>query len=135
MFVRYNVTHVRTYNNKISNNIAYDTAVAAGTMLYGFAASNCQNATVIDDDFKDVTTIELYDTDDLNLTVRDDGRSNFSSLERSGAYQPAAGTTLITVGELTGLLAQHVVTGRGSISNTFDTTEGVVMFIINGASA
>lgn len=49
------------------------------------------------------------------------------SNKRWGQYQPASGTTAATVGRLEGILSQHTVTGAGTNTNTFDTTEGVLV--------
>ena len=58
---------------------------------------------------------------------------------RWGVLQPSQGNTANTVGtaigEKSGLLANHVGTGAGTNSNTFDTTEGVLMSYQSGAVA
>ena len=55
--------------------------------------------------------------------------------KRWGGYQPAAGATAATVGTLSGLLAQHSPTGAGTNTNTFDTTEGVLVNLATAATA
>lgn len=47
--------------------------------------------------------------------------------KRWGTYQPLAGATAGTVGQLDGILAAHNPTGPGTDTNTFDTTEGVLI--------
>jgi hypothetical protein len=57
-------------------------------------------------------------------------------VKRTGSYQPAAGTTAMTVGHLQGILSQHTPTGACSFNtNTFDITEGVVLNLVSSASS
>jgi hypothetical protein len=57
-------------------------------------------------------------------------------VKRTGSYQPAAGTTAMTVGYLQGILSQHTPTGaRSSNTNTFDIAEGVVINLVSAASS
>jgi hypothetical protein len=57
-------------------------------------------------------------------------------VKRTGSYQPAAGTTAMTVGYLQGILSQHTPTGAGSSNtNTFDITEGVVINLVSATSS
>lgn len=54
---------------------------------------------------------------------------------RTGYYQPAQGTTLASVGNANGIIGSHVVTGTGTISNTFDTTEGILINLASTSTA
>jgi hypothetical protein len=63
------------------------------------------------------------------------GLTQMPTIKRTGFHQPAAGNTATTIGASTGCLDQHVGTGAGSNSNTFDTTEGVLMSYVSGATA
>lgn len=53
--------------------------------------------------------------------------------KRSGAYEPitaTSGTTAAVVGRVEGILANHVPTGPGTNTNTWDTTEGLLTNLI-----
>lgn len=55
---------------------------------------------------------------------------------RWGAYQPSAsGTTNATVGVLTGVLAGHTPTGGGTPSNSWDTTNGLIINHVTSGSS
>lgn len=55
---------------------------------------------------------------------------------RWGLYQPnASGSTNATVGTLTGMLAGHTPSGAGTPSNSWDTTEGLVINHVTAATA
>src|SRR5215831_7069465 len=56
-------------------------------------------------------------------------------VERTGYWMPVAGTTLTTANTLGGILSQHVLTGAGTVTNTFDTTDGILSNITSGAVA
>jgi hypothetical protein len=93
------------------------------------------------------------------MTIKTDGTVNFNSKtianavmdynntfnnfpyvrwnKRWGGYLPTSYTTAsnTTVGILEGILTQHVPTGTGTPSVTYDTNEGIVTNLISGASA
>lgn len=54
-------------------------------------------------------------------------------VERTGWWTPVSGTTLTTASTTGGILQSHVITGAGAVSNTFDTTDGVLLNIASGA--
>src|SRR5690348_4173484 len=54
-------------------------------------------------------------------------------IQRTGWWIPVGGTTLATANNLGGILASHTLTGTGTVSNTFDTTDGVLSNITSGA--
>lgn len=55
---------------------------------------------------------------------------------RWGCYQPMpAGTTNATVGTLTGMISGHTPTGGGTPSNTWDTTEGLLINHVTAATS
>ena len=56
-------------------------------------------------------------------------------VERTGYWMPVAGTTLTTANTVGGILSQHILTGTGTVTNTFDTTDGVLSNITSGAVA
>lgn len=63
-------------------------------------------------------------------------------VQRWGVLQPSQGTTaenttfpLTAIGSKEGLLVNHIGTGAGTNSNTFNTTEGVLMSYQSGATA
>lgn len=56
-------------------------------------------------------------------------------VQRTGYWMPVAGTTLATANTIGGMLSQHVLTGTGTVSNTFDTTDGILSNITSGAVA
>lgn len=55
--------------------------------------------------------------------------------KRTGWFIPAAGTAANTIGTVGGMLSQHVGTGGGSNTNTFDTTEGTLANFVSGIVA
>jgi len=55
-------------------------------------------------------------------------------VQRTGWWIPVGGTTFTTFGSLGGILSAHTVPASvGAMSNTFDTTDGVLMNIASGA--
>ena len=56
-------------------------------------------------------------------------------IERTGWWMPTAGTTLTTANVVGGMLSSHTLTGAGTVTNTFDTTDGVLSNITSGAVA
>ena len=56
-------------------------------------------------------------------------------IQRSGWWIPVSGTTLTTANNLGGILTSHTLTGTGTVSNTFDTTDGILSNITSGAVA
>lgn len=68
--------------------------------------------------FPDATTLLLGESSAVSVSPL---------IKRTGSYQPSSGTTKDTVGRLEGLLSQHTIAGAGTNSNTFDTTEGVLI--------
>src|SRR5215831_1050820 len=56
-------------------------------------------------------------------------------VQRTGYWMPAAGTTLTTASNVGGMLASHTITGTGTVSNSFDTTDGILINIASGAAA
>lgn len=54
-------------------------------------------------------------------------------VERTGWWMPTGGTTLTTANTIGGMLASHTLTGSGTVSNTFDTADGVLSNIASGA--
>jgi hypothetical protein len=55
--------------------------------------------------------------------------------KRWGCFQPSTGTTATSIGQLDGLLGQHVATGAGTNTVTFDTTEGMICNFVATATA
>lgn len=56
-------------------------------------------------------------------------------VKRTGFWIPTAGTTLSTVSTVGGMLSNHVITGAGSVSNTFSVVEGVLANFTTGATS
>jgi hypothetical protein len=54
-------------------------------------------------------------------------------IQRTGWWTPASGTTLTTANSTGGIFTAHTLTGTGTVSNTFDNTDGVLSNITSGA--
>lgn len=54
-------------------------------------------------------------------------------IQRTGWWMPVSGTTLATANTIGGMLASHTLTGTGTVSNTFDSTDGILSNITSGA--
>jgi len=54
-------------------------------------------------------------------------------IQRTGWWTPASGTTLTTANSVGGIFTSHTLTGTGTVSNTFDNTDGVLSNITSGA--
>lgn len=54
-------------------------------------------------------------------------------IQRTGWWTPASGTTLTTANSTGGIFTAHTLTGAGTVSNTFDNTDGVLSNITSGA--
>lgn len=69
--------------------------------------------------------------------ILDLGVSGMTSpmVQRTGWWIPVSGTTLTTANSTGGILTSHTLTGTGTVSNTFDNTDGILSNIGSAATA
>jgi len=93
--------------------------------------------------FNDANTVVAGEANTQTLTNKTmDSRTNTCPntavnplMFRWGCFQPSTGTTAVTIGQLDGILGQHVATGAGTNTVTFDTTEGMICNFVATATA
>lgn len=133
---RNNRFFVRNPANTFSYQFTAAAIAAARTITLPLLTGN---DTMVMEAFTQTLTNKTISNSTLSSGNTFSGVGQMPTTKRWGILQAAQGTTADTagtsIGAKSGLLNNHVGTGAGTNSNTFDTTEGVLMSYTSGAVA